>query len=140
MHIDLTDAAKAYGLSYVPEVVLKTSNPLSVLLGYGDPEAAWDPSGNYIAVWPDVFDPPDDYDQNRFASVGVGPLDAKGKAQFIIAHELWHARQDEMYGDDVMKDIARRTRVSTEAHDTDTSEKDADRHAAQAYKLIKIGE
>jgi len=136
--VDLTEAAKAYNMQTVPPVVLA---PLTMEdLFYGDPEAAYDNRTGEIEIWPDVFDAPDDYDQGRFAKVGVGPLDATGKAQFIIAHELWHAKQGELHGVEWLRNVAAVTKDTVEQHDSNCAEQEADQHAAQVYTLVKIGD
>lgn len=138
-NIDLSEAARSYGLSYVPEVVHTFDDDMTLLF-QGDPEAAFDRNDRNIHVFPMLFEPVDDYDERRFASVGIGPLDTRGKVQFVLAHELWHARQEELYGDDYMGKVSARTLVSTAAHDGDPAEQDADKHAAQVYTQIKIGD
>src|SRR6185437_4102510 len=117
--VDLTEAAKAYGLQTVPPINSMEDDDAAMLASFlfGDPEAAYDNVRREIDVWPDAFDPPNNYDQGRFAKVGVGPLDATGKAQFIIAHELWHAKQYELHGQQWLRNVAANTRDSVAQHD-----------------------
>jgi len=140
MHIDLTDAAHAYGMSYVPRVVTDPKELLQAIIFGGDPVAAFDISTHTIHVWPDLLNDPEQYDESRFHAAGAPTLCGHDRARFILAHELWHARQDELYGDAAMFKDAAKSNVSTEAHDADFIEQDADKHAAQVYKLVKIGE
>lgn len=132
--IDLTDAARSYGLSYVPPV--RQADWVDYLTE-GDDVAGFSQSERDIVVFDSLFQPPSSYDQSRFARVGVGPLDTKGKVQFVLAHELWHARQDELDHDGLKwGDIVH----SNAEHDSNAYEVSADKHAAKVYSQIKIGD
>lgn len=140
MHIDLTDAARAYGMSYVPRVVTGPKELLMAIVYGGDPVAAFDADTHTIHVWPDLFNDPQEYDESRFHAAGAPTLCGHDRARFILAHELWHAHQHELYGDAVMQREAHKANTSELAHDSAFIEQDADKHAAQVYKLVKIGE
>lgn len=138
LNIDLTDAAKAYGLSYVPKVVMM------------DP---WDPDYKNSAYFYDVdraihvgavVDGPNTTERNeqRFERAGVGYLDEDDAKRFIIAHELWHAKQLELLGSEAMQDETWREyleeMLGVAEHGEEPLESDADKHAAQVYKLVKL--
>lgn len=151
MHVDLTDAAKAYGLTFVPPITAASETPT----------AAWDPDTQAMELNPAFWDQSltDDYSQSRFKRAGAPKLDYEDAHRFVLAHELWHARQDQ---DDPEASREDGYRINAAAgmyeylnslglisddeavtkmnaiHDTAPSEVDADKHAAQAYKLIKL--
>jgi hypothetical protein len=138
--VDLTEAAKFYGLQRIPPVVY---NPKD--------------SGGYVAFtfWSWTISYNDDflnnagdaYDEKRFAACGLGRLSHEEAMQFIIAHELYHALQWEQDRTGMFirtlheKEEEMRSNSDSEEdaiHDGDPDENAADQHAAQAYKLIKI--
>lgn len=159
MQVDLTAAAKFYGLQTVPPIVAdKTISASSV--------AAYDLRDGMIHVSPQLMqsDLTDTYDEDRFAAAGAPRLDNENAHKFVIAHELWHAHQEQQYGmarlheqrgqqmqrerevyvDAAMAEMSGRDVTDQanarldEIHDGDPMELDADRHAATAYQLIKF--
>lgn len=159
MQVDLTEAAKFYGLRNVPPVVWDALDPHN---------AAYDYTSRAIHIDPEFFKQEftDEYSEKRFTRAGAGKLDSEDAKRFIVAHELWHARQYELDVDAVHRDKVRmdaqanavyqnayidsmlglltdeeESKVDAELdriHDQDPVERSADKHAAQAYKLVKF--
>lgn len=131
MHVDLTRAAQADHITCVPTITY-------------DLPAKYGPAGyvddsNTMRLgksWRKLYHP-DAYDQARFAKQGVGPLDDADATRFIIAHELWHARQYEL---DPMRALIEGAEIDNGQldHDQAPTEIEADRHAAKTYKLIDL--
>lgn len=137
-NIDLTDAARSYGLSYVPPI--KQATLFDYLIEGGDPKAGFDQNAKDITVFASLFQPPTEYDEKRFLMAGAGRLQYPDSAKFVLAHELWHARQAELdpeglrYGDNSLE------QHSAADHDANVYERSADVHAAKVYSQIKIGD
>ena len=127
MVVNLNEAAKAYGLQSVPSVAF--DNEPGEHAGFGD--------DHMIHVSPDLVESIDDYDESRFENAGAGHLSQEDGARFVIAHELWHAKQYEDDPGGLMADTLR-YKLGIEDHDDSPYEQAADQHAATAYKLIGL--
>ena len=147
--IDLTEAAKFYGLRHIPRIVFDSPEDDSY-----SAVASFTPHGWALHVG-SLFDPreniTDSYSEHRYTNAGASPLSRGDAERFILAHELWHAVEWERDFKGTLHETIRENFQSRlgellgasndeldGVHDESPLESDADRHAAQAYSLIKI--
>lgn len=138
MNIDLTAAARAYGLTYVPPVVQMLPDDDNY---YNEAYFLYTDKTIYIgSLFND--DNTDDYSEQRFMVAGAPRLNEEDARKFILAHELWHARQWEMdptgAREQTLKENMAALLGDHDAHDRASLEREADKHAAQVYKLVRI--
>lgn len=130
--IDLSDAARAYGLSYVPPVVWDMDEHGQAQYGAG---FSPDDKTIHASEWFFAQDLTDPYDESRFKSAGAPRLDASDARRFVLAHELWHAAQ---YERDPVGTLLRGPSSGDPNHDERDDEQSADKHAATVYRLVRI--
>lgn len=140
-NIDVTEAARAYGLRRVPPLVWDYDEIAAFELGdldalFSGADAAFSPTDWTLHLGTHLLNEDwltSDYNEGRFKKAGVSVvLGSDDALRFIIAHELWHAVQDE-HSHECWKGS-----VYAPNHDKLPSEIDADQHAAKAYKLVKV--
>ena len=133
--IDLSAAAAAYGLDTVPPIVWDES--------VGESIAGFDFGDKSIHVSSLLMseDMTDDYSEHRFMAAGAPRLDREDAVRFILAHELWHAAQwTNDYERTLRQSMVERYSQLFGAglHDELGIEQEADKHAATAYKLVRV--
>lgn len=138
--VDLTDAARAYGLDYVPPVLWDLDAS-----GYGDAVAGFREGDHAIHASVDYLTDPvtfaTAYEQSRFTNVGAPHLTGDDPIKFVLAHELWHALQYERAPEVMHRSAAQidfMAMLGIDVHDEDEAERSADVHAAKVYPLVHI--
>jgi hypothetical protein len=146
MQVDLAEAAKFYGMKSVPTIIVDRAP--------GD-FPGFSASDGHIHIAPDTFRLRWTADLvKRVEKLGVGRLGHEDQIRFEFAHELWHAAQYERDPKGMLRkgielnikmEMAELNNLlgmgngdGETVHDANPMEQDADKHAAQAYKLVKL--